>query len=101
MLREWTAGPGGIDGLICYNDLWAAAAVRACREAGIDVPGDLTVIGLDDEPFAPFLSPPLTSVSFDPDAMGAMFFRRARALLDGAQDPADPPALRVIHRASP
>ena len=44
------------------NDEMAAGVIRAFAEAGRSVPGDVSVVGVDDIPIAAFLSPPLTTV---------------------------------------
>ncbi len=50
-------------GLICYNDLVAAGALKAARAAGLVVPRDLSVVGFDDVPLASMLEPALTTVA--------------------------------------
>ena len=44
------------------NDQMALGALRAFREARIDVPGDISIVGFDDIPEAPYFAPPLTTV---------------------------------------
>ena len=44
------------------NDLMAIGILRGLRERGIDVPGQVSVIGTNDSPEAAHLSPPLTSL---------------------------------------
>src|SRR5205823_2700260 len=38
----------GITAVFCYNDMVAIGVLRACRERGICVPEELSVIGFDD-----------------------------------------------------
>jgi LacI family transcriptional regulator len=58
-------------GLFCYNDRVAAGVLHAATRLGLTVPGDLSVIGYDDqEHMAAFLSPPLTTVALPHRAMG-------------------------------
>ncbi|MEO3860397.1 LacI family DNA-binding transcriptional regulator [Acrocarpospora sp. B8E8] len=52
----------GCTGLFCASDLMALGAVRAARERGLSVPGDVSVVGFDDSPLIPFTDPPLTTV---------------------------------------
>ena len=47
------------------NDQMALGAVAALREAGITVPGDVSVVGFDDTPETAFFTPGLTSVRQD------------------------------------
>jgi LacI family transcriptional regulator len=69
----------GIDGLVCYNDLVAVGALRACAERGSDVPADVAVVGCDDIMFAGLLSPTLTTLRVPKYDIGAS---AARMLLD-------------------
>ncbi len=48
--------------LICSNDLMAIGALKILHSKGIQVPKNMSVIGLDDIHFAEFTSPPLTTV---------------------------------------
>ena len=48
--------------LICSNDITAIGVLRAAYMAGLRVPEDLSVIGLDDIDFAEFTLPPLTTI---------------------------------------
>ncbi|GAA0409494.1 HTH-type transcriptional regulator MalR [Acrocarpospora corrugata] len=52
----------GCTGLFCASDLMALGAIRAARERGRSVPGDVSVVGFDDSPLIPFTDPPLTTV---------------------------------------
>ncbi|WP_232375362.1 LacI family DNA-binding transcriptional regulator [Mycolicibacterium baixiangningiae] len=52
--------PGAI---VCGNDLIALGVLQACREAGVEVPGEVAVTGFDDIPFAALSTPPLTTVA--------------------------------------
>jgi len=47
------------------NDQMALGAIRAFEENGIDVPGDVSVVGFDDIPEAEFFRPPLTTIKQD------------------------------------
>jgi LacI family transcriptional regulator len=48
--------------LFCSNDLIALGAYRALAERQLSVPGDMSVIGMDDQAFAATLEPPLTTL---------------------------------------
>ena len=52
--------PGAV---ICMNDRIAFGTYQAVREAGLDIPGDVSVISFDDSPLAAWLRPQLTSIS--------------------------------------
>jgi LacI family transcriptional regulator len=59
-------------GLFCYNDRMAMGAYRAAAELGLSIPGDLSVVGFDDqELIAASLHPGLTTVALPHYGMGA------------------------------
>ncbi|MYZ34969.1 LacI family DNA-binding transcriptional regulator [Streptomyces sp. MnatMP-M17] len=61
----------GCTGIVCGSDLMALGVVRAARERGLDVPGDLSVVGYDDSRLIAFTDPPLTTVRQPVHAMAA------------------------------
>jgi LacI family transcriptional regulator len=48
--------------VICHSDAMAIGLLQACGERGVAVPGELSVIGWDDVPYARLVTPPLTTV---------------------------------------
>ncbi len=52
----------GATAVVCGSDMMAIGAVRAARELGLDVPGDVSVVGFDDSTLVSYLDPPLTTV---------------------------------------
>jgi DNA-binding LacI/PurR family transcriptional regulator len=64
------AGDPKVTAIFCGNDHMALGALRALAEAGRRVPGDTSVVGFDDIPEAPYLLPPLTTVSQDFPELG-------------------------------
>jgi LacI family transcriptional regulator len=48
--------------LFAASDLMAMAAISRLQQAGLRVPDDVSVIGYDDAAFAPYTSPPLTTL---------------------------------------
>lgn len=50
------------DGIFCIADLLAAPALRSLHAAGRSVPGDVAMIGFDDERAARLLNPQLSTV---------------------------------------
>ncbi|SFV28828.1 LacI family transcriptional regulator [Devosia crocina] len=44
--------PNPPDGIFCQNDIVARGALEAAREQGVNVPGDVAIIGYDDREFA-------------------------------------------------
>ena len=91
ILGDWTAEFGYFAGrellrvrdftaIFSSNDQMALGLIHAIRDAGLDVPRDISVVGFDDIPEAAHFWPPLTTVRQDFAELG----RRAVALLVGA-----------------
>ncbi|MFD3517029.1 LacI family DNA-binding transcriptional regulator [Streptomyces sp. NPDC058657] len=59
----------GCTGIVCGSDMMALGVVRAARDRGLRVPGDVSVVGYDDSPLIPFTDPPLTTVRQPVQAM--------------------------------
>jgi DNA-binding LacI/PurR family transcriptional regulator len=53
------------DAIFCYSDLLAMGAIRAVFDAGLSVPEDVAVIGIDDIEEGRFSRPTLSTVSLD------------------------------------
>ena len=49
--------------LICFNDRLALGAYQALADAGLDVPADVSVVSFDDDVFASWIRPQLTTVA--------------------------------------
>ncbi|MEV7606621.1 LacI family DNA-binding transcriptional regulator [Paenarthrobacter sp. NPDC089322] len=56
--------------LFVANDQMALGVLRAFSEAGVEVPGDISIVGFDDQPEAAYFIPPLTTVAQDFEALG-------------------------------
>jgi DNA-binding LacI/PurR family transcriptional regulator len=54
------------------SDQLAFGAMRAARALGLEVPGDLSVVGFDDVAAATTSDPPLTTVRQPPEARGRL-----------------------------
>ena len=67
------------DAVFAHNDLSAAGALQALREAGRSVPEDVAIVGFDDLNLASYTGPPLTTVRQPRREMGAMAARMLMA----------------------
>lgn len=63
------------------NDLIAAGALRALREAGYRVPQDVAIAGFDDLPLCVYVDPPLTTIHVPKQYMGQTAVRRLDRIL--------------------
>jgi LacI family transcriptional regulator len=73
----------GVTALFCFNDTAAMGAIRAIKDAGLDVPGDISIVGFDDITSAAFTTPSLTTVRQPLAEMGK---RGAKVLLERIAD---------------
>lgn len=67
--------------LFCANDDMALAAIRALKEKGLRIPQDVSVIGFDDQKFAAFSDPPLTTIRQDFYALGMHSFQHLVSII--------------------
>lgn len=58
--------------ILCSNDLTAMGAMRALFKCGLSVPGEVSVVGADDIPFAALAHPPLTTVRMPREKLGSV-----------------------------
>ena len=56
--------------VFCANDHLALGMIKAFNEAGIDVPGDISIIGFDNIPESSYLIPALTTINQSFDELG-------------------------------
>ncbi|WP_035856349.1 LacI family DNA-binding transcriptional regulator [Cryptosporangium arvum] len=77
----------GCTAVICGSDLMALGAIRAIRDRGLSVPGDVSVIGFDDSPLVAFTDPPLTTVRQPVQAMGVAAVRMLLDEINGVPGP--------------
>lgn len=65
------------------SDLLAIGAVRAIREKGLNVPGDVAVIGCDDIEACQYITPSLTTVRQDKEKIGLLAALMLYDLMNG------------------
>ena len=106
---DWSAGSGyaavdavrssGATAVFAANDQMALGLLSALHEAGLAVPGDVSVVGFDDTPDAAYYWPALTTVRQDFEELA----RRAVAVViggDSASSALAPVAPVLVARAS-
>ncbi|MYE81829.1 MAG: LacI family transcriptional regulator [Gammaproteobacteria bacterium] len=77
------AGGGPLDAIVCASDLIAIGAMAALRDRGLDVPGDVAVVGYDDLPIAQYTRPALTTVRQDTELAGRKLVEHLIRLIAG------------------
>ena len=69
-------------GVLAFNDLVAMGLLSALSERGVSVPGQVSVVGFDDIPFARYMTPPLTTASVPLAELGEQAWQRMSDLLN-------------------
>jgi DNA-binding LacI/PurR family transcriptional regulator len=82
------------------NDQMALGLLNALHEAGLSVPGDVSVVGFDDVPEAGFFTPPLTTVRQDFAELGRRGVQLVLARLRGQAAEADPVLPQLLVRST-
>jgi LacI family transcriptional regulator len=88
--------------IFCSNDRMAVGCYEALKERGLTIPGDVSVIGYDDEEIARHLSPQLTTLVLPHREMGRWAVERALSLASAETGRFRPTKLEcpLIERAS-
>jgi len=103
-MRKLLRRPLKIDGVLVANDQMAIGAMRAIRDAGLDVPSDIKLVGFDNLFVSSVVEPSLTTIAVPRYQMG---FEAARLLIqaienrDGAEDIVLPISLVVRNSTRP
>ena len=103
--RELLDAPDRPDAIFCYSDLLAMGAMRAVFDAGLRVPEDVAVIGIDDVEEGRYARPSLSTVSLDTPFIAREAVARISARIGEPDAPAvevrAPHALRVRESTAP
>ena len=70
--------------LIVYSDDFAMQAIQALQSRGLRVPGDVSVIGHNDSPWAHRFAPAISSIGVP---FNQMAFRAVKRLLERIREP--------------
>lgn len=82
--RRLLARNNNFSAIFCANDETALGAMKALREAGCRIPEDVSLVGFDDIALVEHLTPALTTVRINKEALGAV---AVKSLLARAADP--------------
>lgn len=67
---QWREEGQDITAVFAQNDLMALGVIRAARDSGLNIPEQLSIIGIDDIPLSQHFAPPLTTLRQDFTAIG-------------------------------
>jgi LacI family transcriptional regulator len=79
ILRD-TAKPMAV---LALNDKWAVTLCRIARDLGLDIPGDVAVLGVEDWDIARFANPAVSSIRIHNEQMGYEAARLVHAMIRG------------------
>jgi LacI family transcriptional regulator len=79
--------------IFAASDMMALGALKTARDAGLQVPQDVALVGFDDVPAASVIEPALTTVRQPIERLGSMAVEVLLSVLESEQDDASP-----IHR---
>lgn len=65
------------------NDIIALSCIRALREEGYHIPGDVSVVGFDDIPASALIEPPLTTMRVPKKTLGTLAVERLLKRING------------------
>jgi GntR family transcriptional regulator of arabinose operon len=75
------------DGIVCANDVTAARLMKTLVALGVNIPGEIKMVGIDDVSYAKFLPVPLTTIRQDCAEIGAAAMA---TMLDRLRNPSQP-----------
>lgn len=72
----------GVTAAFCYNDMHAIGALMACRELGLNVPDQVSLVGFDGVEMAQYVTPPLTTMHQPKLRLGQLATEMLLALIE-------------------
>jgi DNA-binding LacI/PurR family transcriptional regulator len=86
----------GIDTIVAFNDELAIRLLRALRHLGVAVPGQVRLVGVDGLEMASLVTPELTTLSIDIEAVARETVSLVRGMLGGTVPLSGEGARRVV-----
>lgn len=83
--------------IFCANDEMAIGCLHEVRAAGLDVPGDISIVGFDDIRYAEVTYPPLTTISQPAEEIGERVMYRLCRRIEADKDTNSSPEI-VPHK---
>ena len=103
-VQRWVRSLPRPVGVFAPNDIWGVQVTEVCLHAGLQVPEDVAILGVDDDDLlCEFARPALSSIALPTQRIGYEAAREVEHLLKGAKARARPlllPPLGVIARRS-
>jgi LacI family transcriptional regulator/LacI family repressor for deo operon, udp, cdd, tsx, nupC, and nupG len=95
-------GEGKAGAVFCHSDGIALQTLAILEGRGLSVPGDVSLMGVDDMPSLARRRPDLTTMRYDFANVGRLAARQAIALSEGISTPPPPliPPLEIVERGT-
>jgi LacI family transcriptional regulator len=74
------------DGIFAANDTCAAICMKTLKKEGISLPGDIAVVGFNNDPISRIIEPNLTTIDYPGYEMGEVAVRNLINHLNGVSD---------------
>jgi len=113
LIGDWSASAGyelglqlssdsAVTAVFVANDQMALGVLRAMHEARREIPREVSIVGFDDIPEAPYFTPPLTTVRQDFNEIGTRSVRMLLGMMENGErlEPGSMVAPELIVRAS-
>jgi len=71
--------------ILCIGDAFAIDVIRSAKARGMKIPEDISVMSLDDLLVSRYLDPPLSTMTFDKELLGAKAMRLLYQIIQGAE----------------
>ncbi|MDR1765852.1 MAG: GntR family transcriptional regulator [Lachnospiraceae bacterium] len=84
--------------VICYNDEVAAQLINALKGEGVQVPGDISVMGFDNSSLSELSTPRISSCSQDKPQVGLLAAKKIVSLINGVGQESSVLPWRVVEK---
>ena len=95
-MAEILAGEKRPTAVFAGNDVVAYGGMQAIKDAGLSIPGDISIVGFDDDLPSRYVNPPLTTVTNPAPSLGAEAARMLIRVLRGHTAAELSPALPML-----
>ena len=85
--KDMLAGDIKPTAIFALSNLIGLGVLKAVKEAGIKIPDNLSLLTFDDQPYVPFLDPPVTTVKQDSEKIGILAMEYIISRIDKEKTP--------------
>lgn len=91
-----------VDGVFVYNDVMAIGAIDACKSRDLNIPQQISIVGCDDIEMSARVTPGLTTIRLDREALGFAAVNRLMELSESEvrPEPITVPVTLVVRESS-